>query len=289
MFFYWLNTVISIIAGLIFSLNHILMSVAQNTSTEVGALAVPVVIALLQGVLFFIVNWIALFFFFWLCIALTSLTIPLKKKYSKPSLFYRYVFNEAYGYLFLCAGARVRTTGLEKVPKNARFMFVSNHRSNFDNMIQSAYLKREPLAFISKPENFRIPMGRHFMVRGCYLSLHRDDIKQSLEVILKAIDLVKSGTVSMGVYPEGHRTTDGNLQDFKPGCFKIAQKANCPIVVSVIRGTEKIHNRFPFRTTPVNFDVIKVYSSEEISGRSTVELSNEIHSIMNEYIGNCLK
>lgn len=163
-------------------------------------------------------------------------------------------------------------------------MFVSNHRSNFDNMIECVALNEKNLAFISKPENFKIPMGRHFMVRGCYLALDKSNIRQQVSTIKCAISLVSSGVVSMGVYPEGHRSKSGNLEPFMPGCFKIAEKAQCPIVVSVIRGTEKIRKHFPFRYTHVYFDIIKVFTKEELTDSNTVAISDKIHSLMSKYL-----
>lgn len=49
---------------------------------------------------------------------------------------------------------RVYTSGLEKIPKNQKLMFVGNHRSNFDPIIEWLVLKPWDIAFISKGENF---------------------------------------------------------------------------------------------------------------------------------------
>ena len=51
---------------------------------------------------------------------------------------------------------KIKVTGLEKMPSGTRFLTVCNHRSNFDNMVQSAVLKHEKIAYISKIENFNL-------------------------------------------------------------------------------------------------------------------------------------
>ncbi len=232
----------------------------------------------------FLLFRICLFLIGWISFALLSLTIKLDKEYEKPSKFYNWVFYQ--GYAAACALARIRVhaSGLEQIPENSRFMLVSNHLSKFDNMIQGALLKGNIIAYVSKQENFKIPMGRHFMVRGCYLALDRGNVKSAMETIEKATELVKEGTVSIGVFPEGTRSLTGELGEFRPGCFRIALKSGCPIVLCAMRGTEKIHKRWPWRWTDVYCDVLKVFSSEELAGKKTVEVSDCAYSLLSDFL-----
>ena len=232
----------------------------------------------------FLLFRICLFLIGWISFALLSLTIKLDKEYEKPSKFYNWVFYQ--GYAAACALARihVHASGLEQIPKNSRFMLVSNHLSKFDNMIQGALLKGNIIAYVSKEENFKIPMGRHFLVRGCYLALDRGNVKSAMETIEKATELVKEGTVSIGVFPEGTRSLTGELGEFRPGCFRIALKSGCPIVLCAMRGTEKIHKRWPWRWTDVYCDVLKVFSAEELVGKKTVEVSDCAYSLLSDFL-----
>lgn len=214
---------------------------------------------------------------YWLILGLLSLPISLKKEYPEPSPFYQKCLNAAY--LFTCFAGRVKlnVSGLEKLPENKKFLFVSNHLSRFDPMIQSLALRKTPLAFISKPENFKIPIGRRFMNRSCYIAIDRTSPRNAATSINRAAELLKNGKVSVGVYPEGTRGSSYNLQEFRSGCLKAATKANCPIAVSVITGTENIHKNSPWRRTAVNFEIIDViYPDKE----KTTELSQQIHDIM---------
>lgn len=216
---------------------------------------------------------------YWFVLWLTCFFIPVKKKYDKPSKFYQFLLNTAYR--FVCSAARVKvlTTGLEKIPKNCKFLFVSNHLSRFDNMIQCIVMRKTPLAFITKPSNYKIPIGRHLMSRCCYVSIDRSSPKSAARSISRAAELIGSDAVSVGVFPEGHRGTGYDLQEFKPGCFKTATKAGCPIVVATICGTEKIHKNFPFHKTEVHFDILKIV---EPTKEKTTVLSQKIKEIMQE-------
>ncbi len=224
--------------------------------------------------------YLAVSMLLWLLLALICWTIPLNKEYEKPSKDYYKVFNAGYSYLCRLAGARIHVSGLEKVPFDRPFLFVSNHRSKFDNMVESVVLKKSVIAFITKPENFKIPIGRHYMKRSCYLPIDRDNPRVALETIIKASEMLKNGVCSVGVFPEGTRGDGTSLLEFRPGCFKIALKAKCPVVVGTIRGTEMLHKRFPFRRTDVYFDIVKVLSEQDIGNMKTVQIADDVKCLM---------
>lgn len=216
---------------------------------------------------------------YWFILWLTCFYIPVKKEYEKPSKFYQFLLNAAYWFVCSAARVRVHTTGLEKVPKDRKFLFVSNHLSRFDNMVQCVVLRKTPLAFITKPSNYKIPIGRHLMSRCCYVSIDRGSPKSAAKSIARAAELIRSDAVSVGVFPEGHRGTGYELQEFKAGCFKAAAKADCPIVAATICGTEKVHKNFPFHKTEVYFDILEVI---EPGKEKTTELALNIKEIMQE-------
>lgn len=120
-------------------------------------------------------------------------------------------------------------------------MFVGNHRSNFDPIIEWLVLKPWDIAFISKGENFKIPFFGRIIRKCCFMPIDRENPRKALRTINKASDLLQSGEVSIGVYPEGTRSKTGELLPFHDGVFHIAKKAGTPIVVMSIRGTEQIH------------------------------------------------
>lgn len=216
----------------------------------------------------------------WSFFAVLSAVIPRGKYYSKPSAFYLWNLNLAYA--FICGGARVkiRTSGLEKIPDKP-FLLVSNHLSQLDNMVQSLVLRPRKIAFIAKEQLFKIPIVRGIITRCCYIPIGRKSLRGDKPAIESAIDYINRGVMSIGVYPEGHRSADGKIQKFHAGSFKIAVDTGCPIVVSAVIGTNEVHKRFPLGRTEVRFDIIDVIDP---SGRKSVELSEEIHEKIKNYI-----
>lgn len=242
----------------------------------------------LKYVLFAITGLIGLYvisiFLLWCFFFFIGFTINFNKEYTKPSKFYNKIFVFWYKYICWQARVKIHASGLESIPKDTRFMLVSNHRSKFDNFIHCILLKDQQMAYISKVENFKIILARKYMKRGMYLPLNRGQSRDSFKTILKAIEYIKTGLLSVGVFPEGTRSLDTKLLDFKPGCFKIAEKAKCPIVVCCLQGTENIHKNFPWKRTHVYADFLKVYKVEDYEGKSTVEISDEIFNLMNNKI-----
>ncbi|MBD5157027.1 MAG: 1-acyl-sn-glycerol-3-phosphate acyltransferase [Butyrivibrio sp.] len=237
-----------------------------------------------MGILVFIAAFLIIYILicaiFWLLCCILSLTIDVKKEYTSYSRFYGIVFGLIMEYGAYLAGARVRVIGKDKLPKR-RFLLVSNHLSGFDPLITAGELKSQRLAFISKGGNFGIPIGRRYMKRCRYMTLDREDIRSGAQVIRKAADMVSSGDCSVGVYPEGTRNHDGGgLLEFKPGCFKIALWAKCPIVVEIVRGTQNIHKRFPLRHTKVTVEFAEVIEYDDIKDKNTTEIAQLVKEIM---------
>ena len=230
-------------------------------------------------------GYIVVFLLIWLFFISVSFFIRPNKDYDKPSKIFNAIFILWYSYINSFFRVKIKVTGLEKVPFGTRFLAVANHRSNLDNMIQALVLKKEQIAYISKPENFKIVLCRAYMKRALYLPIDRGDVRNALLTIIKAINYIKDDVISVGVFPEGRRSKTGELLDFKPGCFKIAEKSFCPIVVCTLDGTEKVHKNFPWKKTVVNFDVIKVFNYEEYKDLPTVDLSEKIRNLMLEKLG----
>ena len=232
----------------------------------------------------FLICWAVLFIFFGIICVIISLPVNINKEYAKTSRFYTTLFGLMLEFAGFISGARVIVNGRDKIPRKERFLFVSNHRSNYDPIIQCGEMKLQPMAFISKRANFRIPFIRRYMVRCRYIPLERKNVRNGAESVMKAARMISSGQSCIGVYPEGTRNTDGNLLDFHNGCFKIALWGRCPIVVSVIRGTENIRKNFPFRRTKVVMDIIDVIPYNRIEHMKTGEISELVRNMMEEHL-----
>lgn len=88
------------------------------------------------------------------------------------------------------------------------------------------------------------------------------------------------------VFPEGYTSPDGKLQRFRSGVFKIAQKADVPIVVCAITNTQHVFHHFlRLRSTPVELHLAGVIPPEALKGVTTVEIAQRVHGMMAQALG----
>ena len=162
---------------------------------------------------------------------------------------------------------------MEKLPKNTRFLLVGNHRSNFDPILTWQVFKEYDLAYISKPSLFRIPIFGRIIRRCCFMPIDRENPKNALKTVDRASNLIKANEVSVAVYPEGTRNKKSkDLLPFHNSIFKIAQKANAPIVIVGIDGAEQIRKKAPWKKSVVKMEVLDVLSVESVKTMRTCEI-----------------
>lgn len=156
-----------------------------------------------------------------------------------------HIVNWAFGVIRLISGVHPQIKGLENIPKDQSVLFIGNHSSFFDVILTYPLMERRT-GYISKKEFEKVPLLPIWMKRLYCLFLDRSTPKEGLKTILKAIDYIKEG-ISIFVFPEGTRSKDGTLGEFKAGAFKISTKTNCPIIPVAITGTRDVfEGHFPW-------------------------------------------
>lgn len=215
---------------------------------------------------------------------ISALFVSRTREYDRNSPYYRWLLNSASQIMVWLLHIRIHATGLEKLPKDGRFLLVSNHRSNFDPILTWVVLRKYDLAFVSKEENFHIPVFGRIIRRCCFLAIDRENPRNALVTIEKAAKLIADDTVSICIYPEGTRSKESRLLPFHAGVFKIAQRADVPVVVMTIQGTEKIHKNVPFKKTNICFDVLEAIPANEVKSYKSVELSSRVRALMEDRI-----
>ena len=109
----------------------------------------------------------------------------------------------------------------------------------------------------------------------------------ALWLIPFCINILKEDKASIGVFPEGGiLSEDGKLHRFRPGVFKIAQKAEVPIVVCTMKNTlHSVSNLLHLKPTHVELSVLDVIPPEELKGVTTVDIANRCYQLMAEDLG----
>ena len=135
-------------------------------------------------------------------------------------------------------GIRVEITGAENILTNQPQIFIANHQGYYDIFALAGYLDVQ-LRWVSKAILFRIPFMGWAMSAARYISVKRNDRKQSYQAFLKTLEAINKGS-SIVLFPEGTRSKDGSIGDFKKGSQLLAQRANVPMVPITIIGTRSI-------------------------------------------------
>lgn len=225
------------------------------------------------------ISCIAVYF---LVLFLWSFTVNKKKERTKVSNFHRTIFVETITMALTLLNVHVHIEGKEKIPKDTRYLLVSNHLSNYDPMSVLSALRKEKIVFVSKPENFNIKMVGSLMHMSGFMAIDRDNVRNAMKTINKAADYIKSGESNIFIFPEGTRNrTEKPLLEFRNGAFKIATKAQCPIVVLALSETEKVKHNIP-RRSDIYIKVVDVIPAEKVKEMRTGDISdlawNEIYN-----------
>ena len=187
--------------------------------------------------------FVALFVVLFLIIGIPVLGIEwLIGKISKKTMDYSSLrlVQWAFKMIIKLAGIELTVIGEENISEGP-VLYIGNHRSFFDIVITYARCKNLT-GYIAKKEMLSIPLLRTWMKRLYCLFLDRENPKEGLKTILQAIDYVKHG-ISICIFPEGTRNRNKDELDMLPfheGSFKIATKANCPIIPIAISNSANI-------------------------------------------------
>lgn len=160
-------------------------------------------------------------------------------------------------------------------------VYIGNHRSNFDSLMVIAIMEK-PLMFIGKSEIKKFPfVGKWFQDIGC-LFLERDDIKKSIEVINQGIKRVENG-YSVVIFPEGGRTNEDGVKEFKPGSFKLAFKTNARIVPVSFYNSEECYERsHKFRPANVSIRIGEIVDPKALELNNTVQMAKHLHTVISQ-------
>jgi len=129
---------------------------------------------------------------------------------------------------------KVEIHGKEKIDRRKVYVMVSNHQSMLDILV--LYRLFVHFKWVSKAELFKIPLSGWNMSMNRYIRLHRTSrtsIRRMMEDSRRALE---EGS-SLMIFPEGTRSTTGELGRFKEGAFRLAKETETPLLPIVLYGT----------------------------------------------------
>ena len=155
----------------------------------------------------------------------------------------------------IASGVTVSVTGTEKLDSEKPYIFAANHQSQFDILALQGFLGVD-FRWLAKKELFQVPIWGPAMRKAGYIPVDRSRGRQALKSLGEAAQKIAAGT-SVIIFPEGTRTKDGIMKDFKAGAMVLAIKSGVDIVPVAIKGTYEILPKGKLLTNPGNV-VIRV-------------------------------
>ena len=218
----------------------------------------------------------------WIMSEVVDLNVPQERM----DPLYRKVMYLVVDFVVTFMRINVRTEGLEKTPKEGRYLLVCNHLNDVDPAVLMKFFPQQELAFISKRENEQKFILGKFMHRLLCQSINRENDREALKTIINCINIIKEDKASVAVFPEGWVSMDRKLHPFRPGVFKIAQKANVPIVVCTLRNTYTVlPNMLKLKPSEIELHLVDVIPAEELKGVTTTDIAHRVHKLMADDLG----
>lgn len=178
------------------------------------------------------------------------------------------------------SGAKVSIIGQENIPQNSEVVFIGNHQGNFDIPLFLGYVNK-PMGFIAKIEMTKMPIISSWMKYLYCVFMDRNDIRQSVSAINEGISNLKKGH-SIVIFPEGTRGRGNPTGEFKQGSFKLATKAEVPIVPVTMKGSYKLFeaNNGKIRPAKVEIIISPPIETKDLTPQEIKELPNKVRNII---------
>jgi len=155
------------------------------------------------------------------------------------------------------SGVRVVRAGVLPPGEGAGCIFVANHASTYDIPVLFAALPRQ-LRIIAKAGLGRFPFIGWHLARSGHLLVDRTNPGAA---VFKRMQRMARHGVSLIVFPEGSRTSDGQVMKFKGGVFLLAIESGLPIVPVSIAGSRVVMPKGRLTVCPA---VVRVTIHESI-------------------------
>lgn len=158
---------------------------------------------------------------------------------------------------------RLTIEGRDKLPWRGRVVLVSNHESLGDILVLFGLYR--PFKWVSKAEVFKSPFLGWNMVYNGYVPLVRGN-KDSVVDMMRRCHAWLDLEVPILLFPEGTRSPNAEVRDFKDGAFRLAIEARCPVIPIVLTGTADTLPKHGLVVSPVARCRVRVLDPVDSAG-----------------------
>lgn len=179
--------------------------------------------------------------------------------------------------------------GLENIDPKKAYVMTLNHNSMAD--IITIY--NLPLVFkwVSKKEVYRIPIVGRLLYAHGDIVINRASAKEAMQLVHERGKEWLAKGASVAIFPEGTRSKDGEIHNFKAGAFLLAKDAGAPILPIVLNNTNKMVRKGWMMNwrNHITIKILPPISAEEVAERSVKEVMADVHSSMTEALAEIRK
>jgi 1-acyl-sn-glycerol-3-phosphate acyltransferase len=177
----------------------------------------------------------------------------------------------------------VRSRRLVPLDPHAPYVFMSNHRSQYDILAVVEALPEFQLRWVAKKELAGVPFFGWALRRGGHIVVDRSDNAQAVASLRAAHDKMAAG-VSVVIFQEGTRAAPDELLPFKKGGFMLALATGFPIVPIAVRGSAALLPRHSWRARGGTI-VVVVGPPIPVVGADREELMRQVADFMRHHLG----
>lgn len=128
-----------------------------------------------------------------------------------------------------------RASGIHNIPRRGGGLVLVNHQSFLDPLLTGLPLRR-PVSFLARDTLFPVPVVGWVLRNTYVMPINRD--AASTASIRQALQRMEDGYL-VGIFPEGTRSEDGSVGEFKPGFVSLIRRAEVPVYPVGIAGAHE--------------------------------------------------
>jgi 1-acyl-sn-glycerol-3-phosphate acyltransferase len=175
-----------------------------------------------------------------------------------------------------CAGVKVHVKGTERIPAGT-CIFAANHTSSADAPAVVGAIPRR-IAILLKRPLFKWPIAGQAFTLAHFVPVDRFNREAAIESIERATEALRQGQ-SFLIYPEGTRSPDGRLQEFKKGTAVMAIKSGVPIVPVACSGAHRVMEKRKLKIRPgeILVEFLEPINASTYCFEEREKLVNDLH------------